>query len=115
MIAIANPRSPGAIRLPGPSAPPPDEEIAESVRGYESGWMRRLVGPHDQNGVRHTLLICDLFCGAGAFTFPLAQVAPGSNRWVGFFDTAPLYGHGLSERRLGRALSRRSWSRRLGA
>lgn len=30
--------------------------------------MHRLVGPHDRNGVRHTLLICDLFCGAGGFT-----------------------------------------------
>jgi DNA (cytosine-5)-methyltransferase 1 len=30
--------------------------------------MDRIVGPYDQQGVRETLLICDLFCGAGGFT-----------------------------------------------
>ncbi len=30
--------------------------------------MGRLVGPYDRYGIRQTLLICDLFCGAGGFT-----------------------------------------------
>lgn len=34
-----------------------------------------------------------------------ATVAAAWNRGVRFFDTAPLYGHGLSEQRLGRALA----------
>ena len=33
-----------------------------------------------------------------------AAVDAAWNAGVRFFDTAPLYGHGLSERRLGRAL-----------
>src|SRR5205823_2259419 len=37
----------------------------------------------------------------------LATVERAWERGVRFFDTAPLYGHGLSERRLGRALSGR--------
>ncbi len=30
--------------------------------------MDRIVGPYDKLGVRRTLLLCDLFCGAGGFT-----------------------------------------------
>jgi hypothetical protein len=68
VIAIADPKSSGAIRLPGPFAPPPEQESNEQVPGHVSGWMGRLFGPHDRHGIRQILLICDLFCGAGGFT-----------------------------------------------
>ena len=67
MIAIADPSRPGGILPPGRGA-------LESARARPrrpprtSGWMDRVVGPYDRNGVRETLLICDLFCGAGGFT-----------------------------------------------
>ncbi|HST60247.1 MAG TPA: DNA cytosine methyltransferase, partial [Longimicrobium sp.] len=72
MIAIADSAVPGGIRPPGPRArrqAAPDEPRPPGRRfGHVSGWMDRIVGPYDKLGVRRTLLLCDLFCGAGGFT-----------------------------------------------
>jgi DNA (cytosine-5)-methyltransferase 1 len=56
------------MRLPGPSGQLIEGGRVEPIRRYVSGWMGRVVGPYDRCGIRQTLLICDLFCGAGGFT-----------------------------------------------
>ncbi len=94
MIAIADSSAPDGFRVPGPHArrqvdsdepPPPRGRF-----GHVSGWMDRIVGPYDKHGVRQTLLLCDLFCGAGGFTtgamralreLGLAAVMAAVNHW----------------------------------
>lgn len=55
------------MRPPGPATPAHAAAGANRL-GHVSGWMDRIVGPYDRLGVRRTLLLCDLFCGAGGFT-----------------------------------------------
>ncbi|HEX8212914.1 MAG TPA: DNA cytosine methyltransferase [Longimicrobium sp.] len=72
MIAIADSSAPGGIRLPGPRArrraAPSKPQPPRRRFGHVSGWLDRIVGPYDKLGIRRTLLLCDLFCGAGGFT-----------------------------------------------
>lgn len=58
-------RPPGLAALAASKAA---EKLVEKRQAHVSGWMDQLIGPYDTNGVRETLLICDLFCGAGGFT-----------------------------------------------